>query len=285
MKKILITWAKGMLASDFIRLYGNNYDLILTDYKELDITDVNAIEKSIIESKPDMILNFAAYTNVDDAEDVGMKMNFDVNTLWVYNLASISENYDIDFITISTDYVFWWDKQEWYKENDSITEPVNTYGMAKYLAEKIALQQNNKSIIIRTSWLYGGGKDFKNFVNTMMSLATKLDSLKVVDDQFGNPTYAGHLAESLDSLIQNISTYRWSILHLSNSTEGKGVSWYEFAQKIFELSNIQVELTPCDTSGFLTKAKRPQYSKLLNTSKIQLPDWKKWLQDYLHSLS
>ena len=284
MKKILITWSNWMLATDFAKLFSETYELIYTDYKELDITDIFAIEKKVEEIKPEIIINLAAYTAVDDAEDIWMKMNYDVNTLWVYNLAKVSKNCWADFITISSDYVFSWEKEEWYNEDDKITNPVNQYWMAKYLSEKLSKQENEDTIIIRTSWLYGGWSEYKNFVNTMISLWNKLDSLKVINDQFWNPTNAKDISEAIWKLITNIEKYRGQVLHFSNTTEWKWISWYDFASEIFKLEWISVELIACDTSEFLTKAKRPSFSKLVNNSDIQLRGWKEWLMDYLSSL-
>jgi len=211
MKKILITWSNWMLATDFAKLYSETYELIYTDYKELDITNIHAIEKMVKEMKPEIIINFAAYTAVDDAEDIWMRMNYDVNTLWVYNLAKVSNTSWIDFITISSDYVFSWENELGYNEDDKITNPVNQYWMAKYISEKLSKQENKNTVIIRTSWLYWWWSEYKNFVNTMISLWNKLDSLKVINDQFWNPTNAKDISEAIGKVIVNIEKYRWNI--------------------------------------------------------------------------
>lgn len=283
MKTILITGANGMLANDFAKLFSDKYTLIFTDYKELDITDILTIDIFVEKMKPEMIINFAAYTAVDDAEDVWMKINYDVNAIWVYNLAKVSNKYNIDFLTVSSDYVFHGDIENWYNEDDK-TNPINQYGMAKYLWEKLALEENKNTIIIRTSWLYWGNKDYKNFVNTMITLWNKLDSLNVINDQFGNPTNASDLSEAIWKVIENIVKYRWKILHFSNNTEANGITWHDFAKEIFEQTGINVKLNPCDTIDFPTKAKRPGFSKLINNSDIILRDWKDGLRDYLSTL-
>jgi len=269
-----------MLAAEFKDMFSDVYKLFLTDYQDLDITDIGSIDAFLWENNINIILNFAAYTAVDEAEDIGSKMNYDVNALWVYNLAKISKKYDVDFITISSDYVFSWDVECWYHENDS-RKPLNAYGMAKYIGESLSLQENKNSIIVRTSWLYWGGKDYKNFVNTMIELWNKLDSLKVIDDQLWNPTYALDLSKALWEVIEDIITYRWHILHFSNSTENNGISWYEFAQEIFKIKEIKIDLKACTTNEFPTKAKRPSYSKLHNNCDIQLRNWKEGLKAYL----
>lgn len=283
MKTILITGANGMLATDFSKMFRDKYKLIFTDYKELDITDLNAIVEMVSAMKPDILINFAAYTAVDDAEDIWAKINYDVNTLWVYNLAKVTGKYNIDFLTISSDYVFHGDNEKWYNEDDK-TNPINQYGMAKYLWEKLAIQENKNSIIVRTSWLYGGWKEYKNFVNTMMILWNKLDSLKVINDQFGNPTNAMDLSEAIWKVLESISNYKWKILHFSNNTESNGITWYDFAKEIFNQTDIQVQLNPCETVDFPTKAKRPTFSKLINNSDIVLRDWRDGLRDYLSNL-
>jgi len=283
MKKILVTWANGMLASDFEKLFSNKYELILANHKVLDITDITILEEYLEKIKPEVILNFAAYTAVDDAEDIWAKKNYDVNALWVYNLAKISNKFNIDFLTISSDYVFHGDSEKWYNEYDE-KNPVNQYWMAKYLWEKLSLEENNNTIIVRTSWLYGGWKEYKNFVNTMINLWNKLDNLKVVNDQFGSPTNAKDLSEAIWKVIENIEKYRWKILHFSNNTEKNGITWYDFAKEIFSQTFIQIHLNPCTTADFPTKAKRPGFSKLINNSDIVLRDWKDGLRDYLRNL-
>ena len=283
MKKILITGWNGMLAHDFIEIFYNKYEIFALNSSELNITNLENINQKILDIKPDIVLNCAAYTKVDDAEDIWMKINYDVNTLWVYNLAKITNKYNIDLITISTDYVFNWKNENWYNENDE-QDPINEYWMAKYLWEKLALAENKNSIIIRTSWLYWWWKKYKNFVNTIINLWKKLDTLKVINDQFWNPTNAKDLSKAIWEVIDNIWKYRWTKLHFSNYTEWKGITWYEFAKEIFKQSWIKINLEPCDSEEFPTKAKRPQCSKLLNNSNIVLRDWKEGIKDYLDNL-
>lgn len=137
----------------------------------------------IREIRPDIILNCAAYTNVDEAEGSGKKANFDINALGVFHLAKIASEQNMDFITLSTDYVFDGTKEGGYSEDD-ICNPINEYGISKYLGEKLALEENGNSIVVRTSWLYGGGKEYKNFVNTMLKLSETRSELKIINDQF-----------------------------------------------------------------------------------------------------
>lgn len=280
MKKILITWANWMLASDFIKIWKKNYEIFAYDKANLDITNFDHSEEIILKVKPDIVLNCAAYTKVDDGEDIWMKDNFDVNTFWVYNLAKITKKYSIDFITISTDYVFSWEKVGWYDEFD-ICNPINNYWMSKYLWEKFALNENDNSIIIRTSWLFWWWIEFKNFVNTMLKLSKTNSELKIVNDQYWIPTYTTDLSNAILNVILNINNYRWKIFHFSN-TSNKPITWFEFACEIFKISWININLIPCYSDWFKTKAKRPKNSYIKNNSDIILRDWKLALDEYLN---
>jgi dTDP-4-dehydrorhamnose reductase len=282
MKKIILTWAKWMLASDFMKYCSDNFEIVWYDKDSLDITNIENIQKVILEVKPDIVLNCAAYTAVDDAEDIGKLINFQINTLWVYNLAKITAKYNIDFITISTDYVFDGENQNWYDEND-ICNPINQYWMSKYLWEKLALEENKNSIIIRTSWLYGWWKEFKNFVNTMLKLSETKTELKVVNDQFGLPTFTKDLNFAIWEVIQNIKDFRWEIFHFSNAWE-KAINWFDFASEIFSISWKEIKVIPCLSDEFFTKAKRPKYSLMRNNSRVKLRDWREGLRDYLNNL-
>jgi dTDP-4-dehydrorhamnose reductase len=287
-KKILITGAHSMLAYDFIRMQSEIFDIIPVWRSECDIISFESILQSISLHEPDLILNCAAYTAVDDAEDVGFKNCFDVNTIWSFNLARATSAFGIDLITISTDYVFDGKKSEWYFPSD-ICSPINAYGMSKYLWEKLSLEENRQSIIIRTSWLYGWnpyGSEmgvFKNFVNTMLRISETRDELSVVNDQFGIPTSCQDLSHAISQVIQDIDKddYRWQILHFSNSCEEWSITWANFAKKIFELSSKNVKVIDCESQEYPTKAKRPNWSVLKNNSNIILPDWKNALKIYL----
>lgn len=300
MKKILLTWAKGMLGTDFIRYVWDKFDIFAVDKENGDITDIKKMEALIKEKKSDIIVNFAAYTNVEDAEDIGIKDNFDINAIWVYNLAKISAKYDIDFITLSTDYVFDGAKKTWYNEND-ISNPINNYGMAKYLWENLAEYENPKSVIIRTSRLYGWWQEYierrnskgdieiipryKNFVNTMIKLGKTKKELSVVNDQFWSPTYTKDLCKAIDTVISQIDRYRWKILHFSNETPNNGINWFEFASEIFTYAEYPIKLQPCSSGEFPSKVNRPQYSKLVNTSDIHLRNRKEALHEYIKEIS
>jgi len=294
-KKILITGSNWMLAKDFLekiseKNFSEKYKIFAFDKKEMDISKNSEIEKKIFVIQPDIILNFAAYTNVDDCEDVSEEINFAVNADWVENLAKICWKNWIDFLTISTDFVFDWENQDWYNEND-LPNPINQYWFAKFLWEKNAKDFCKNSIIIRTSWLYWWWKNFKNFVNTMLNLWKKLENweinkLKIISDNFWNPTYTWDLADWILKILENIEKYRWKIFHFSNET-GKNISWFDFAKEIFSQTwkNFWEKLKKISASEYKRKAQTPKFSILKNNSEIKIWDWKIWLKKYLEKIS
>ncbi|GHW02784.1 NAD(P)-dependent oxidoreductase [candidate division SR1 bacterium] len=289
MKKILLTGANGMLAYDFQKFCGQDFEIVGMDVDQLDITSLEAVKNVLIEVKPDVVLNLAAYTNVDEAEDSGRLLNYQVNTLGVYNLAKITTELGIDLISISSDYVFSGEFQRISSENtrefgrsvDDACNPVNAYGMAKILGEQLGKAENKNLIIVRTSWLYGGGPQFKNFVNTMLKLFETKDEIKVVNDQFGLPTYTKDLSLALQAVIERIEDFRGQILHFSNGGD-RAINWFDFAKEINKLSTVKI--LPCGSDEFPTKAKRPKFSRLLNESEIQLRDWREGVEEYVKSL-
>lgn len=287
-KKILITGGYGMLAYDFIRTQKDKYDIIAVDRDECDITSFESIIQCISIHEPDILLNCAAYTAVDDAEDVGMKTCYDVNTLGTHNLARATSAFWVEFITISTDYVFDGTKSEGYLPSDSCN-PIGAYGMSKYLGEKLAMQSNSQTIIVRTSWLYGGniyGNSewvFKNFVNTMFRISENRTEIKVVNDQHGIPTSCIDLSYAISGIIENIeaSEYYGRIFHFSNSSAEGSMTWADFAREIFCIEWKKISIIDCLSSEYPTKAKRPSFSILKNDSNIILWDWKSGLERYL----
>lgn len=301
-KKILLTGSKWMLATEFLEKFSDKYKIFWFDSKEMDITKSEEIEKKIFVIQPDLVLNLAAYTNVDDAEDVWEEINLAVNSDWVENLAKICWKNNIDFITISTDFVFDWAKEDWYDEND-VQNPINEYWFAKMLWEKNARDFCENSIIIRTSWLYWGWKKFKNFVNTMLNLWEKIEKfekweewwikeLKIISDQFWNPTYCWDLCDWIWKVIDNIEKYRWKNFHFSNEVWEK-ISWFDFAEEIFLQSrkknkkNIWEKfwnLKKINASEYRRKAKTPKFSILNNNSEIKIWDWKGGLEKYLKKI-
>jgi dTDP-4-dehydrorhamnose reductase len=284
LKKILVVWSNGMLAHDFIQLARTAwYEIIAVDREECDITDINIIRRICIETNPNVILNLSAYTDVESAEDVGKKTNFLVNTLGVGYLATVAKEIWANFITISTDYVFNGEKKDWYLPTDE-PNPINEYGLAKYLGEKLAKDINPDTIIIRTSWLYGWGKEYKNFVNTMLRLAETKTELKVINDQYGNPTSTTTLSNGILETIRTIESNKWQILHITDETEWDGINWYDFACQIFKLAEKNITVIPCSSDEYKTKARRPKRSKLIKDNWIMATDWKIRLNQYICNL-
>lgn len=279
-----------MLAYDFIRIHHDLFDLITLGKRECDICDFTSCLNALVTHEPDIILNLAAYTAVDDAEDIGRKQNMDINTLGVYNLAKATSALWLPLISISSDYVFDGSKEVWYLPSDH-TNPINNYGIAKYLGETLALRENSQTIIVRTSWLYGGNHwnqkseegIYKNFANTILRLSQEKDEMRIVDDQFGVPTSCYALSKAIGELIDRIDEFLNGdsrILHFANSTD-QPVSWFEFAQEILATTQSSTRVNPCTSTEYPTKAKRPIMSLLINNSNIQLEHWRDSLNKYL----
>ncbi len=267
--KVLITGAKGMLGQDLCpTLEDLGCFLIETDIDNLDITKKDDVFDFVKETHPDLIVHLAAYTNVDKAEEEEEKAAL-INETGSENLAIAASSIDIPIIGISTDYVFDGTKKTPYLPDDPVS-PINAYGRTKLKGE-IAIQKHCKKFYIaRTSWLYG--MYGKNFVDTMISLKDK-EELKVVDDQWGTPTWTMDLAGALMTLLNK----PYGIYHLSGG--GKPTTWYNFAKTIFELTGDNVNLKPCTTEEFPRPAKRPKYSVMENNKMLR--DWKLALSDYL----
>lgn len=267
--KVLITGAKGMLGQDLCpTLEDLGCFLIETDIDNLDITKKEDVEDFVSKAHPDLIIHLAAYTNVDRAEEEEEKAEL-INAVGTENVALAASKIDVPLIYISTDYVFDGTKNSPYLPTDP-TNPINAYGRTKLKGEELVQKHCKKYYIARTSWLYG--MYGKNFVDTMLSLKDK-EELKVVDDQWGTPTWTMDLAGALMKLL----TKPYGIYHLSGG--GKPTTWYNFAKTIFELSNLKVNLKPCTTEEFKRPANRPKYSVMDNDKMLR--DWKLALKDYL----
>ena len=230
MKKILITGKNGMLATDFIKIFDSKYQIFAFGKEEMDVTHYNQCDKIISTIRPDLLLNFSAYTDVEKAEGEWMQENYAINHRAVENLAKITKIYNVDFITISTDYVFDGKKKDGYNECD-IPNPINHYGRAKLLGEQWAKTENENTVIVRTSWLFGGNKNHKNFVNTMLRLAHEKKEISVVNDQFGLPTFTEDLLYAIEWVFLNIKENRGKIFHFSNFSE-KSISWCDALKTI-----------------------------------------------------
>lgn len=260
--KVLVAWSGGMLGSDYIKSQNGVFDIIGLGSKELDIRDMRSVNETIGSIRPDFVLNCSAYTQVDDAEDVWRKENFEVNALGVYHLAKACRTIGCGFVTISTDYVFDGKKEGGYSPEDE-PNPINAYGMAKYLWERLALEEYERTVIIRTSWLYGWGPDTKNFVNTIMRLGRTGSDLRIIADQYGAPTHTLDLCAMISQIFLSYNEYAGKIAHYSNETEdADGISWYSFAKEILRVAKINTSVIPISTEEYPTKANRPKNSKL-----------------------
>jgi dTDP-4-dehydrorhamnose reductase len=287
MNKVLVTGSNGQLGSELTELVEMNTKskskYFFTNKNSLDITNKSDIQSFIEQNAITHIINCAAYTAVDKAETDKINANC-INHLAASHLATISKEYGLPFIHISTDYVFDGENHRPYIEDDN-TSPNGVYGQTKLDGENAILDINpSNSIIIRTSWVYSSFGS--NFVKTMLRLGKERDTLSVIFDQVGTPTYAKDLAQAVLDILPKIQNDKVEIYHYSN--EG-ACSWYDFATSIFRLSNIDCDTTPIETKEYPTPAKRPHYS-LLNKSKIKkefdlnINHWEKSLIDCLKKL-
>lgn len=284
MKKILVVGGNGQLGNCFNKIseqYSLEYDFRFTDYDTLDITNEDQIEEYFTDYQPDFCINASAYTAVDLAEQEEEKA-FAVNATGVGYLAEACANANIDFIHISTDYVFDGDTQIPYTEED-FTKPLGIYGASKRLGEELALEKNKKTIIIRTSWLYSEFN--KNFVKTMLSLFETKEELNIVADQYGQPTNANDLAETVMQILDTTEK-EYGVFHYSNYPE---TTWFNFAQKIAEFSGSKIKLKPISTEEYPTPAKRPARStmcldKIEKTYSIELKHWENSLEECISVL-
>lgn len=281
---ILVTGSAGQLGHslrDIAADSTNHY--IFTDVAELDITDKSAIIRMMEAEKVNMVINCAAYTNVDKAEDDFDTANL-INNTAVRNLAEACKQFGATFIHVSTDYVFDGSSNIPYTE-DMPLAPLGVYGVTKLHGEQAVQESGCDYIIIRTSWLYS--EYGKNFVKTMMMLTEERETLNVVFDQAGTPTYAGDLARAIYDIIEN-NKYSGNngIYHFSN----EGVcSWYDFAHEISELARTECDIRPCHSNEFPSKVNRPHYSvldktKIKTTFGLTIPYWKDSLRVCISNL-
>ena len=284
-KNILVTGANGQLGMEFRKLAGKNpfYQFIFAGKDELAITDTAAIEKYFNQHAFTHCINCAAYTAVDKAE-TEKETALDVNAKAAGSLAAVSKKYNTQFIHISTDYVFNGNGTVPYKESDE-TNPIGIYGASKLQGEVEVFKNNEQSIVFRTSWVYSSFG--KNFVKTMLRLMNEKESIGVVNDQVGSPTYAADLAEIILTII---SSNRDIIPGIYNYCNEGVISWYDFALEIKKLTNSKCIVNPIDTASYPTPAKRPHYS-VLDTNKIKqtfgvsIPGWKESLKKCIQLLT
>lgn len=283
---ILVTGSNGQLGNEIRKISANYpvYRFFFTDVAELDITDERAVEKYFLHHKIQFVVNCAAYTAVDKAEENEF-MATRINAMAVKILARMCDDYQATLIHVSTDYVYDGCACKPYSE-DHYTAPESAYGRSKLAGEEAALS-TPKSIVIRTSWLYSSFGN--NFVKTMLRLGKERDFLNVVFDQTGTPTYAADLAGAIIAVIRQTgdrSGLQQGIFHYSN----EGVcSWYDFAYEIMQLAGLTCKVNPIETKNYPTPAARPHYS-VLNKARIktaygiEIPHWRDSLKKCLIEL-
>jgi dTDP-4-dehydrorhamnose reductase len=277
--KVIVTGAGGQLGSDLVKCLNQKHDVFGLNHSQLDITDYNQCLEIVNLLQPDVVIHTAAYTAVDLAESEE-DLAYSINAAGTRNLAVITEQLGAKFCYISTDYVFDGTSSNPYKEYDN-TNPRSVYGKSKRAGEQLTQSLCMKYFIVRTSWVYGVNGN--NFVKTMLKLAGERDTIKVVQDQIGSPTYTIDLSNFLIELVQ---TEKYGIYHASNSGT---CSWYEFAKAIFEESSILMNVTPCSTDEFPRPAPRPSYSVMdhlsIRTNGFNdLRHWREGLVDFLEEL-
>jgi dTDP-4-dehydrorhamnose reductase len=278
---VLITGAGGQLGRSFRALEQaySQYSFLFADRAALPVEDATAIADFFSANTIDYCINCAAYTAVDKAETETAAALL-INGEAVGNLAAICKNHGAAFIHISTDYVFNGTGTIPYKETDTVS-PVNAYGASKLKGEQLAMAANPAAVIIRTSWLYSPYGH--NFVKTMLRLMAERESINVVNDQLGRPTYAPDLAKAIMQAIAG-NMLKSGVYHFSNS--GDAISWYDFAVAVKELFGSNCAVHPINTAAYPTPAKRPAYS-VLDTSLIAhqfsltIPHWKDSLKQLI----
>ena len=266
---VLVTGAGGMLGSDLVR------DGVLgLTRADLDVTDADAVARAFADFQPDVVINCAAWTDVDGAES-GEEAATELNGRAAGIVAAAAREVGAAVVYPSTDYVFDGAGARPYVESDPVG-PQSAYGRSKLAGEEAVAAANERHFIVRTSWLFG--THGRNFVDTMLELGRDRDELKVVDDPVGRPTYTGDLA---DALLELARSDAYGIHHIAGG--GEPCSWYDFAATIFDQASLSVRLVPCTTEEFPRPAPRPAYSVLDSERRdaIRLPDWRSGLGAYL----
>jgi len=278
--KVLVTGAKGQLGADVIKeLTSRNIDCLGADKENFDIVDKKTVSDAINSYKPDAVIHCAAYTAVDKAEDEPELCKL-YNEDGTRNIALACKQVGAKMIYISTDYVFPGEGEHFHKPDDP-TASTSVYGATKLAGEKAVVEILDKYFIVRISWVFGANGN--NFVKTMLRLGKEKDSLNVVCDQIGSPTYTVDLAVLLCDMV---ATEKYGVYHASNENI---CSWAEFADEIFRLSGMKVKVKPISANDYPTKAKRP-YNSRLDKSCLdevgfnRLPDWKDALKQFLSDM-
>jgi dTDP-4-dehydrorhamnose reductase len=272
--KLLVTGAAGMLGRDVMLAAGNaGHDVVGYGRAELDVTDPGALERKFDLERPDVVINCAAWTDVDGAEEAE-EAAFAINGAGAGNVAAAAAKLKATVLHVSTDYVFDGAKGAPYVESDQ-PAPLSSYGRTKLAGEEAVAAANKRHFIVRSAGLFGIGG--RNFVETMLQLAETRNEVTVVRDQVGSPTYTWHLAYGIVRLIEGIE---YGIHHMAAAGQ---CSWYEFAREIFEQANVECKVLSITSDEFGAAAPRPAFSALVSQREhaIRLPSWEDGLAGYL----
>lgn len=280
--KVLVTGVKGQLGFDVVNeLSKRGHTAIGVDIEEMDVTDEAAVQKTLKDVAPDAVIHCAAWTAVDNAEDeTNAQKVYAINALGTKYIAEACRAVNAKMIYISTDYVFNGEGETPWEPDCKDYAPLNYYGTSKLAGEKFVAETLEKYFIVRISWVFG--KNGNNFIKTMLKLSEKYETLRVVCDQIGTPTYTFDLAKLLVDMVE---TQRYGYYHASN--EGGYISWYEFACEIFRQAGKNVQVLPVTTAEYgVSKAKRPfnsrlEKKKLADNGFERLPSWQDALGRYL----
>jgi len=281
--KVLVIGAAGQLGFDLQRIFSPDHEVRGADLAHadinVDITDVDSISAVVKDVLPDLVINAAAFTNVDGCQ-AQRDACWRVNATGAGNVArSCAAAGNVPLIHLSTDYVFDGTARRPYREDDQ-PAPLGEYGKSKLAGEEQVQETLAPHLIVRTAWLFGSYG--QNFVKTMLKLGRERDQLKVVNDQTGSPTYAAHLAAAIKALAET----RLGDPGIYHMTGDGYCTWYEFAAEIFRLAGIEVDLQPTTTAEFNAPAPRPAFSVLANTRapEIKMPHWRQGLVECLRQL-
>ena len=283
--RVLVTGAKGQLGSDVVNeLNSRKYETIGVDIEEMDITDPESVNKIVVKANPDVVIHCAAWTAVDAAEDRdNISIVRSVNVEGTKNIANACKKLDCKMIYISTDYVFSGRGTDPCKPDCRNYAPLNVYGQTKLEGELAVAGALDKYFIVRIAWVFG--VNGSNFIKTMLNIGKKYDTVRVVNDQIGTPTYTYDLARLIADMAESEN---YGYYHATN--EGGYISWYDFACEIFKQAGYNTNVVPVTTEEYgISKAKRPfnsrlDKSKLLENGFEPLPTWQNALKRYLKEI-
>lgn len=269
--KVLVTGAGGQLGLELAELLPEKgHEVVAMARKELDVADAKSVARALEEHAPELVVNAAAYTNVDGSE-TERDQAYRANALGPRNLAQICERFHCELLHVSTNYVFDGGAEDPYEPYDP-PNPISVYGRTKLAGEEYVRDLSSRWYVVRTAGVYGRGH---NFVRTMLRVGAERDSLKVKDDEYVSPTYARDLARGISEIIDG---GLYGLYHLTNAGS---CSWYEFTREIFTLSGVEVEVTPVPGSEYPLPAARPANGLISDPASPKLRHWRDALAEYL----